>query len=143
MRKLQNKTRVGVPQEVVRQAMFIRRSIQGCTGNCARASFRLYKWCIDAGYRAHFVVGVWDYDCNGAEMASATFLNHAWVALDGWIIDITAGQFTDEYGVAVLQQSKAPQYTPFLSDKRALANVYKKWPKREQPSGIAQLLAKA
>jgi hypothetical protein len=127
-----------VPDAVMAQAKAIHSRLRYYSGNCARASFRLYTWCRENGYRASFVLGI-RYTGDHDQLPE---INHAWVTLDGWIIDVTDTQFTDKMDVSLWPQSYK-MYRAFYRDRRALRRVYDRWSRDEQPVGLGDFLKAA
>ena len=120
------------------QAEAIHGQLRRYTGNCARASFRLYTWCREHGYDASFVLGI-RYTGEPDQLEED---NHAWVTLGEWIIDVTDTQFTGQTNVSLWPISYK-MYRPLFKNRRALLRVHRQWSRDEQPVGLGAFLKAA
>jgi hypothetical protein len=96
-------------------------------GYCAIASYHLWKALKDKGIQSIFVVNAWD--------------THAFLVYSGYIIDITATQFSDEYPKVMVKKlaSVGKDEREWMIGRVALTEekiqeLLVKWPKVQQPA---------
>lgn len=99
-------------------------------GACAIGSMILYKILRSIGLPATFVVGWWQRGCHRTP--------HAWLELDGEIIDVTATQFG--YRTAVLfTDAEDDHYERFSRGPAAIRHV-NAWDKGQSPADHADFV---
>lgn len=85
------------------------------TGACAIGSAMLARLLRRVGYRATFVVGVYE---SGTKSST-----HAWVELDGEIVDVTATQFGRHHPAVLLTDADDERYTESHRGRGALVET--------------------
>ena len=101
-------------------------------GLCGVASKVLVDLLKDAGFAPRLVVGRFQGDSNFGSKG-AQRVNHSWVEVQGFVVDVTATQFGIKTPV-LITPSKAPrsQYNAHFKGSDAQRNL-KLWPKLQNP----------
>jgi hypothetical protein len=108
------------PLEVLHTFRMVRGLPQGwrLTGLCLKTSAALVEWLAALGVEAELVAGVCAYDDEPPSEYDYGNCSHAWAVCEGFIIDLTAGQYGDYPDVLILP-ADCPDYQARHTGRKA------------------------